>query len=276
MQTQQSRVPGTGDATESAVMLPVEVERGPTRESVAERIAITLDACASNRRGHALNELVQETGLAKSTVHRMCRMMVELGLLEHSPDGFAVGSKLFTLANANPAIKDLRMAAIPHLVELQQASGAGVNLAILSDDMALVLDGLFTRDWKLPRAIGYGLPLHCTAVGKAIAARLDPQEAERLLFSRGRQPALTKRTVVEAASLRSQLERIRETGVAVANEEFLPGIKSVAAGFKLGGGGTAAIGCVDAWNSQHLRHAPDLVVAAATALEREMSAKTVD
>lgn len=117
--------------------------------------------------------------------------------------------------------------------------------------------------------MGYALPLHCTGTGKAIAARLDPEVREQLLFRR-RLPAATKRTIVQPAILRQHLTKVAETGVAHADEEFLPGVKSVASGFTVRGGGVAAIGVVEAWNSPTLRRAPAAVAAAAAALENSL------
>jgi DNA-binding IclR family transcriptional regulator len=244
-------------------------ELGPSREPVAQRIVATLEACASNKGAMTMTELVKETGLPKTTVHRMCWMLVELGLLEHSPEGFSVGSKMFALAAANPRISELRIAAIPHLVELQRRTGAMTDLAILSDGKALVIDGLFTQGSVLiPRLVGHALPLHCTGVGKAIAAQLDPEERDRLLFGKGPLPRATRDTLVQPGLLRQHLQRIAETGIAVADGEFLPGVKSVAAGFRLRDGGAAAIGVVEAWNSPTLRNAAVAVAAAAAALQR--------
>ncbi|MEV6338869.1 IclR family transcriptional regulator [Nocardia vinacea] len=244
----------------------------PTRDPVAQRIVMTLEACASKQGAMTIIELVQATGLAKTTVHRMCWKLVELGLLEHSADGFSVGSKMFALAATNPRISQLRIAAIPHMVELQRQTGAMVNLAILSGGRALVIDALFTQGSAgLPPLVGHALPLHCTGTGKAIAARLDPEERERLLFADGRLKPATRATLVQPGLLRQHLIRVAETGIAVADREFLPDAKAVAAGFKVRDGGTAAIGVVEAWNSPTFRHAPAAVAAAAARLERALS-----
>lgn len=243
-----------------------------TRDPVAQRIVMTLEACASKQEAMTIMELVQATGLAKTTVHRMCWKLVELGLLEHSADGFSVGSKMFALAATNPRISQLRVAAIPHMVELQRQTGAMVNLAILSGGKALVIDALFTQGSAgLPPLVGHALPLHCTGTGKAIAARLDPEVRERLLFANGHLKPATRATLVQPGLLRQHLIRVAETGIAVADREFIPGAKAVAAGFKVRDGGTAAIGVVEAWNSPTLRHAPAAVAAAATRLERALS-----
>ena len=244
-----------------------------SREPVAQRIMATLEACAGRNRALSLMEIVHETGLAKTTVHRMGWKMVELGLLEYSPDGFSVGSKLFALANTNPSISELRVAAIPHLIDLQRRTGAMSQLAILSGEKAIVLDALFNREpMNLPRLIGYALPLHCTAVGKAIAAKMEPERREQVLFGTGRQlPLATRQTIVSPPLLRRHLGRVAESGIAIADEEFLLGVKSVAAGVVLRGGGIAAIGCVEAWNSPTLKYAPAFVSAAARALEQRVS-----
>lgn len=247
-------------------------EHKGSREPVAQRIMLTLEACASRQGAMTIVELVDATGLAKTTVHRMCWKMVELGLLEHSPRGFSVGSKLFALAATNPQINKLRITAIPQLLELQRRTGAMVNLATLSGGRALIIDALFTeQSARLPRLVGHALPLHCTGTGKAIAATIDPEERERLLFGKGPLPSIVKSTIVQPGLLRRHLQRVAETGIAVADGEFLPGVKAVAAGFRLRDGGVAAIGVVEAWNSPTLRTAPAAVATAAAALRRTLN-----
>jgi DNA-binding IclR family transcriptional regulator len=245
--------------------------QGPTREPVAQRIVMTLEACAAKKRALTSTELVAETGLAKTTVHRMCWKLVELGLLEHSPDGFSIGSKLFALASTNPSITEVRAAAIPYLVELQRRTGAASSVAVLSAGKALILDGLFTSSFQGSPLVGHALPLHCTGVGKAIASLLDAEQREQLLFAVDRLPAATKHTIVRPSVLREHLEGIAQTGVAVANEEYELGVKSVAAGFRIRGGGIGAIGCIDAWNSPRLRNASDAVKSVAADLEQALA-----
>lgn len=247
-------------------------EPKPTREPVVQRIVLTLEACASRNGAMNIGELVRATGLAKSTVHRMCWKMVELGLLEHSPRGFSVGSKMFALAATNPLINELRLTAIPYLVELQRRTGAASNLAALSGDRALIVDALYTRQQaaRFPALIGHTLPLHCTGTGKAIAACLSPAEQQKLLFGNGRLPSNSRDTIVQPGLLNRHLSKVAETGIAIANGEFIPGIKSVAAALRLRDGGVAAIGVLEAWNSPTLRAAPAAVADAAASLQRAL------
>jgi IclR helix-turn-helix domain len=114
-----------GGRLEGAKMLMAEPEGETTisplqaRDPVAQRILLVLEACAALKRPLTMMELVNATGLAKTTVHRMCWKLVDLGLLERSEEGFAIGTKVFALANANPVINEIRVAAMPYLLELQ-------------------------------------------------------------------------------------------------------------------------------------------------------------
>lgn len=244
----------------------------PTRDPVAQRILAVLEACAAIKRPLTMMQLVDATGLAKTTVHRMCWKLVELGLLERSPEGFSVGTKLFALANANPIIREVRAAAMPYLLELQRVSGAS-DLAILTGGRALIIDGLFTQELRSTPLIGVAVPLHCTAVGKAIAAIQDRQQREMLLGP-GVLPAITRRTIVHPVLIRRHLDGVAADGVAVSHEEFHLGTAGVAAAFKVRTGVTAAIGCVGAWNSSALKHSSNRVAAAAASLQRDLAAST--
>ena len=246
-----------------------------TRDPVAQRILLVLEACAARKSPLTLMDLVFATGLAKTTVHRMCWKLVELGLLEHSIDGFMIGTKMFALANANPIINEIRVVAMPHLLHLQRIAGAS-DLAILTGNRALVIDGLFSRELRSTPLIGVGLPLHCTAVGKAITASLCMEDREQLLGP-GILRAATRRTIVHPVVIRQHLDRVAADGVALSHEEFQLGTHGVAAAFKVREGVWGAIGCVGAWNNSAISRSASHVTAAAAEVGRVFaeSAKSV-
>jgi DNA-binding IclR family transcriptional regulator len=236
-------------------------EDATSRDPVAQRILTMLEACAASRRPMTIKDLAEATGLAKSTVHRMCWKLEGLGLLEHSDRGFSVGTKMLSIANSNPLVNELRSLAIPHLVNLQQLSGAS-HLAMLADGKALVVDGLYTQDLRAYTLVGYGLPMHCTAAGKALLARLEPEERDEWFASHPLRPA-TPQSVVNPEALRRQLDKVTEAGFAISNEEFQRGIVAVAAGLLVRPGVYAAVACVgSSADKAILRSAPQVVVAA--------------
>jgi IclR family acetate operon transcriptional repressor len=72
------------------------------------------------------------------------------------------------------------------------------------------------------------MPLHSTSVGKALAAFLPEEEAEALFQTTGL-ARFTPRTIITLPRLKQELKRIRESGVAIDNEENTPGVRCVAA-----------------------------------------------
>jgi len=238
--------------------------------SAAERILVTLEACAATEGPLTLKELVSETRLPKTTLHRTCWKLVELGLLDHSEDGFSVGMKVFALGSSIPVLNEIRVAAMPVLLELQRVTNGMSNLAVLHDGKALVIDALYAPQPALPRLVGGALPLHCTAVGKAIVACLESDEREKLLGDGPLAPA-TWRTIVRPTLLREHLGRVAEEGIAISDEEFMTGICGVAAAFGVRGRATVAVGYVGAGNRAVVNRVAGPVRDAAAALQRELA-----
>ena len=239
-----------------------------TRDPVAQRILAVLEACAASRRPVTVTQIMGRTGLAKTTVHRMCWKLASLGLLEHADEGFLIGTKLVALANANAAVREIRTAAMPHLVELQAFTGAS-TLTILADGKALVVDGLYSKSFQLTPRTGCALPLHLTAAGKAILAGLDPAEREGLL--QGPLMAATPRSIVHPEMLERHLARIADRGVSVALEELQSGLIGVASAFRTPGGLHAAIGSVGLATNRAVLNSTRQVAAAAAQLRRVLA-----
>jgi DNA-binding IclR family transcriptional regulator len=241
--------------------------------SVAQRIIMTLEVCAAGRGPLTITEIVEETGLPKSTVHRTCWRLVDLGLLEHTRDGFVVGVKMFAMGSSNPFLNRIRVAAMPALHHLQATTEGMSNLAILNGDKALIIDALYGPRLELPphvpRMVGASLPLHCTAVGKAIAASLEAPRREELLGD-GPLPPSTWRSIVRPTLLREHLSRVAQEGLAVSDEEFMPGICGVAAAVHTRDA-TVAIGFVGGCNQAVARRVAGPVRQAAEALRAALA-----
>lgn len=236
-------------------------ETAIARDSVVQRLLAILEACAEKQKPMTITSLVRKTGLPKSTVHRMCWKLAELGILTHEAGEFTVGAKIIAIGSSSPAFKRLRATAVPHLVDLLRVAGAS-QLSILNGTRALVVDGMYTRELRAYPLLGGSMPLHCTATGKALLAKAEPEEREHLLNSI-RLSYATSRTIVRAAKLRIELEEVCKLGYATCVEEFQSGIMAVAAAFKIGEGATAAIGTLgNIENSAVRRSIPDVLEAA--------------
>lgn len=104
-----------------------------------------------------------------------------------------------------------------------------VNLAVISGLDILYLDVLESpHSFRLVSQIGSRRPLHCTGLGKAMLAFLSESERNSALVSL-RPEKLGPRTITSIPKLKKELEKIREQGFAVDDEEAGVGSRCVAA-----------------------------------------------
>jgi IclR family acetate operon transcriptional repressor len=243
--------------------------------SGASRIASVLDAFRDDRDALTLSELARRAGLPKTTAHRLTGELVRCGLLERAGGELRLGLKLFELGQLVPQQRSLRDAARPVMADLREATRHSVNLGILEGGDVLYVDILAGPDSpRLPTRVGGRWPAHATAIGKAILAFCDEPAAAAVLgagLSR-----VSERTVTSAELLRSELDRIRDCGLAYDLEESRPGLVCVASPVHGPGGTAAGALSVSGWSTTFKadRVAPAVRTAALT-ISRALGARVV-
>src|SRR5262249_54936099 len=112
---------------------------------------------------------------------------------------------------------------------LWETVGETVNLGILDGHQVLYVDVMqSTHTFRLASEVGSRRPLHCTSLGKAMAAYLPAQELQDLLKSI-KLERLTPKTIVQRSKFEKDLVRVRQRGYAVDDEEAVLGARCVAA-----------------------------------------------
>ncbi|MEV4645004.1 IclR family transcriptional regulator [Saccharopolyspora sp. NPDC049357] len=197
--------------------------------TVVAKASMILDAFAGNRVSLSLSDLSRATGLPSSTVHRIAGELVDWGGLERTSDGdYTVGIRLWEIAARSRRSYGLRETAMPFLHGLFDLTRQHVQLAVLDGADALLIEKISAAHavGTIGR-VGGRLPLHASAVGKALLASSSPEVQERIL---ARQLlAYTPSTLTSARVLRRELAETRRRGFALANEEMSIGAVSCAA-----------------------------------------------
>lgn len=196
-----------------------------------ERALTILETLAQEKEGLGLNEVARRVGLHKSTVYRLLQTLKEYGYVEQdaSHGKYNLGLKILELSGRILDRMDVRTVAHPFLKELAAKSNEVAHLVILDGDEAVYIDKVEgNRTIRMYSQIGRRVPLHSTAVGKAILAYLPWPEVQGLLARRGL-TRFTDRTVTEWPVLAEQLEQIRQKGYAVDDGENEEGIRCVGA-----------------------------------------------
>jgi len=195
--------------------------------AVAQRLFSVLEALSQQRKsGVPLDEVTQITGLAKTTVHRLLYSMVKLGYVDQDPVSslYMLSGKFFELGTNALPYQRLTVLAKPLMQSLLLTFGESVNLAVPRGGVVIyILVQESPKAHRVAAQVGNYSYLHCTAVGKSIAAHISPNELEEALVCHG-MPAMTPVTITTRSRLQEELDRVRSEGIAVDNEENIQGI----------------------------------------------------
>lgn len=177
-----------------------------------------LDVLRACPRGASLGEIASATGLPRSSVFRYLATLEARGYVERNANGSAY--RLGTaLADARPRLSSLAAAAKPHLEELRDRLQDTVNLGVLDGTRVTYL-GILESPMAMRFAVRPGdrNPIHCTALGKALAAQLADGEIRRILAVEG-MARVTPRTITDPAALLREIGEVRSRGFAVESGE---------------------------------------------------------
>lgn len=202
---------------------------GPAGRSVASKLVAIVDAFAEGPSQLRLSDVARRTGLPTSTVARHLVDLEGSGWLRRSPgDGrYEIGLRLWELGALAPQKRTLRDAAFPHLQDLYEISRQNVQLVVLDELAGLCIERVYGKR-AVPTQVDVGdrLPLHASATGKALLAHAPAGVLGALVEDP--LPRFTDATITDPAALLVELRRIRETGVAVSQEERGVGVVAVA------------------------------------------------
>lgn len=237
--------------------------------SIVSKSVALIDIIAASRKPPTFSEIMQRSGFAKSSTHRILAVLVAEGLVEHVDDRktYTLGSKLVTWAQAAWQSTDIQKIAGRDLELLCERTGMNVALSILDNDAVLYLRTIDTHPARFAPRTGERAPLHCTAVGKVYLAFMDKRRRDETLA----RLAFEKYTELSPSSpeeLVASLEAVRGAGFATCfQEEFLQ-INSLGAPVR-NAQGTVCAG-ISLWTLQDcftrdelLAHSQNLLAAAA-------------
>ncbi len=247
--------------------------RNATGDAVLGRAVKLLQAFRRAGPELTLDELADRSGLARSTAHRLAGQLVDAGLLERSNRGWRLGVGLFELGQMVPRQQRLRDVALAYMEDLYEATKETVQLAVLDGGEVLYVEIISGhRKVRTPSRRGGRMPVHCTAIGKAMLA-FSSDAGQAWMAANPELPARTPTTITDPAELERELHDIRRRGLAYDREEATPGLICVAAPL-LGPDGTAHAGLsvsMPAGGRITPAQVAPAVMAGARALSRELA-----
>lgn len=195
-------------------------------------IALRMMELIGTHQPAGVTELARLAGLPKSTAQRSLMALHKAGWIEFQdakhPLWILTPRATVAVGGLTNGQRNLRGLAMPVMEELRRATGETIHLSYLHNNSIIIferLDGIKPVKYFFP--YGTIFPLHSSASGKAILARLMPDDLDAYLS----QPlaAVTPRTVMSPTKLHAEIKKIQKQGYSVTIGGNVPDVSAVGA-----------------------------------------------
>jgi len=198
-------------------------------ETLAKGLRI-LDIFGVGDEGFTLSQIAGRVSLNKTSVYRYVNTFRELGYLRRDERTglYHLGVRALSLAHAIMEKSEMIKQVKPFVEEAFRKHGVHVDVGVVAGDAIYLIYRHESRDTSVFRSFSYSSALHYLATGKAAMAFMDPTELRHLLDRLELAPK-TDKTIVDKDDLLADLDKAREQGYSVNNEEFVPGLIAIGA-----------------------------------------------
>jgi len=204
----------------------------PLYRSQALCRALDIMDCFSHRdRELSLTDIVQRTGLNKTTAKRMLFNLVSRSYLQQNFETrrYRLGMRVFELGGIVHSSFSLRDRALPHLVKLRDKIGLTVFMGLAVEDRLVYVEKLGgTGIIQISSAIGWHTNLHFGMLGMVLMAHLPESRVDEIL-EKCPLEAYTPFSITDPHAFRIRLAEVRSQGFAEEHNEAHEGLSGVAA-----------------------------------------------
>lgn len=197
---------------------------------VVDRVFDIIEVLAADKHGLTLSQIALDTGMSKSTVHRLLTTMQERRYVERSEDGtYTLGYKFIETASNHINSLELLTEAKPFLSRMLWDLNLTTHLGVLEGPDVVYMEKMDVYpNTRLYTQVGYRSPAYCSSMGKCLMACLSGEELDQTLdccdFVRH-----TPHTICDRDQLKAQLRQVRQQGWAMDDEEYQLGHRCIGA-----------------------------------------------
>lgn len=184
-----------------------------------------------SRKGMKISDLSKDLALSKSTIHGITAALEEQGVLirDRHSKRYSLGLTLFELGRSAYSRIDLKDVARPAIEDLMQKTGESVFLGVRNGNHVTVLDIVESmNDLKITVPVGSSIPLLAGAIGKAFLSAIPVAQTTELITALGLK-TYTENSITDPARYLKELDQVRRMGYATDKEEYISGVRAVAA-----------------------------------------------
>lgn len=205
------------------------MDNGPKIQSI-DRAVLILKCFSEKRKELKLSEIADELDLSKSTVHGIISTLRYHGLIDQdeATQKYSLGLYLMELGDIVTNSLNIRNITTPIISAVCNKLDETVHIGKLDGGEVVYVDKMESnQSMRIFTNIGARNPAYCTGVGKAMLAYLNQETVFKILPEKLEQITLT--TIADKSDLIKELNKIRENGYCIDNEENNIGLTCVAA-----------------------------------------------
>ncbi|EMY36017.1 beta-ketoadipate pathway transcriptional regulator [Arthrobacter crystallopoietes BAB-32] len=196
-------------------------------QSLARGLAV-IRAFDADNTSMTLSEVSKRTGLTRATARRFLHTLVDLGYVRTDGRVFELTALVLQLGYSYLAGQSLPQLVQPLLEELSSELHESTSASILDGGEIVYIARIHTRRiMTVGIAVGTRFPAYATSMGRVLLAGLPEQDLKEYLRTAELKP-LTARTISTPEGLLAELDKVREQGWSLVDQELENGLRSVA------------------------------------------------
>jgi IclR family acetate operon transcriptional repressor len=196
-----------------------------------DRALQIIETLAEDDEGYRLSDLAVRTGLSTSTAHRLLATLEKRRFVQfdRSQSKWHVGAQSFSVGATFARRRNFAAQAMPYLRKLRDQTRETANLAVVDDEKIIVLTRMESREiMRSLTKVGGRVAMVASGVGKSVLATYSDEDVNAIIRHHG-MPRFTEKSIVRPSDLFRELERVRNQGYAVDDEEACMGLRCIAA-----------------------------------------------
>lgn len=166
-------------------------------------------------------EMINLSGIPKTSVYRMINSLEEMGFLEKQEDNtYQLGLVFLKYGQLVASRLDIRKIAYPEMIKIHTETKEAVNLIVKERSEAVYVEKVdHQQKVRLYTAIGRRSPLYAGACSRILLAHMSVEEIETYIQQTTLQP-FAKGTITDSDHLRKVLTQTKHDGFTISFSEL--------------------------------------------------------
>ncbi|MEO8483721.1 MAG: IclR family transcriptional regulator C-terminal domain-containing protein [Acidobacteriota bacterium] len=222
------RVPPSATRSKQPPVRPASGAGDPDYMLSLARGLSVIRAFAEGRPHLTVADAARLTGMSRAAARRCLYTLSALGYATSIDGAYTLTPAVLALGYTYIGSTSLARVAQPVLERVSDQLHESFSLAVADgDDIVYLARAATRRILSIGLSVGSRLPAACTSMGRVLLA-FGPEAARAAFLARVRLPRHTPYTIVDKAGLRAELERVRQQGFAIVDQELELGLRSLA------------------------------------------------